>query len=284
MNRPEAETERLGSITRITVAVDASPDSLAAMEAAAELAARMEAHLEGVFVEETDLLRVGELPHARELSVFSKEPRDLEARDVERQLRILARRLEQRLRQTAEHTQVPWSFRTARGTVPQELRRLATESDLLVVGVSGRSVTRGPGSTVRDLLTGCPSPLMVLRRTGRLGVGVHVLYDGTQEGREAVETAARFAGREGHGLTVFLVADDDGSAERMAAAIGPGLSDRGIPLRLRRLPRMTGSRLAAVLRAERCGLLVTPRSERLVEGETLAELLRTADFPVLVVG
>ena len=54
-------------IRRILVALDASRHSLAALEAAAELAARLKAELVGLFVEDIDLLRLAGLPFAREI-------------------------------------------------------------------------------------------------------------------------------------------------------------------------------------------------------------------------
>lgn len=273
-----------GAVQRILVALDASPDSLAAVEAAAELASGLDAEVVGLFVEEERLLRVGQLSVARELSVFASGPRDIGTRELRRQLRVLARRVEGNLRQIAERSQVPWSFRTVRGEVPEQLRQAACDADLLVVGASGRSVKRGPGSTVRELLEGCPTPLMVLRQATRLGVGVYVLYDGTQEGRRAVGVAARLARDEEHGLTVYLLPSDDQTAEEMAAGLGPRLVDRGLQPRFRRLPRTGGARLAALLRAERCGLFVMPRSTSLVDDGSVEDLLSDADFPVLLVG
>jgi nucleotide-binding universal stress UspA family protein len=54
-------------IKRIVIAIDASPTSLAALEATAELAARWDAEILGVFVEDTDLLRMATLPFAGEV-------------------------------------------------------------------------------------------------------------------------------------------------------------------------------------------------------------------------
>ena len=51
------EDRRHLAIRRILVALDTSPHSQAAMEAAIELAARFEAELAGMFVEDVNLLR-----------------------------------------------------------------------------------------------------------------------------------------------------------------------------------------------------------------------------------
>ncbi len=50
---------------RVVVAVDGSPTSLAAMEATGELASVWGAEMVGLFIEDTNLLRMASLPFAR---------------------------------------------------------------------------------------------------------------------------------------------------------------------------------------------------------------------------
>jgi nucleotide-binding universal stress UspA family protein len=52
---------------RILVALDASVNSLAAIEQAATLAANLEAEQLGLFVEDINLLRIATLPFARQI-------------------------------------------------------------------------------------------------------------------------------------------------------------------------------------------------------------------------
>ena len=75
---------------RIVVALDASPHSLAALRAAAQLAATIQAELYGLFVEDSDLLRLCDLPFCQEIGSFSATVRRLDSRSVERTLRVRA--------------------------------------------------------------------------------------------------------------------------------------------------------------------------------------------------
>jgi K+-sensing histidine kinase KdpD len=59
-----SQTNPVLTIRRILVALDASPDSLAALKTAADLARRMEAELMGLFVEDIELLRMADSPYA----------------------------------------------------------------------------------------------------------------------------------------------------------------------------------------------------------------------------
>ncbi len=62
------------AIQRILLALDASPQSVAALDTATELAGRLGAELTGLFVEDTDLLRMAALPFAAEIGRLSPEP------------------------------------------------------------------------------------------------------------------------------------------------------------------------------------------------------------------
>lgn len=271
-------------IRRILVAVDASEDATAALEAAVEMAAAMRAEVRGIFVEEEELFRAGRLSMCREISFFARKPRNLESGDLERQLRAHARRIQGQLQQAAERSQVPWSFTTARGDVVAELRRASREVDLIALGATGRSFKEPPGSTVDELVARAPTPVLVLRRATRLGLGVHALYDGTEAGRRAVALAAELSRREQPPLTVFLLAPDDDSAGLMAERLGGWLAERGIEPRFRRLPPSGTGRLSEMLSAERCGLFVAPRSSFQGERSSARKLLRRADFPLMLVG
>ncbi len=80
MTDPEARAP----IRRILVALDASGASLAALDAAARLAATLEAELLGLFVEDEDLLRLAGLPCAREVGFTFTQARRMESADMER--------------------------------------------------------------------------------------------------------------------------------------------------------------------------------------------------------
>lgn len=280
--RPANDAESL--IRRILVAMDASEDATAAVEAAVELAAATGAEIRGIYVEEERILRACSLSVTREVSLFAEEPREIGHRELEKQLRAHARRVQAQLQQIAERAQVPWSFSSTRGEVVDELRKAARESDLVVLGATGRSFKKAPGSTVDELVAEAPSPVLVLRRSTRLGLGVHALYDGTEAARDAVALAAELSRREQPPLTVFLLAADDDTANLMAERLGGWLGERGIQPRFRRLPPDETGRLPELLSAERCGLFVAPRSSFQADRSSARKLLRHADFPVMLVG
>ena len=96
------EGKREFEIHRILVALDASLRSLAALEAAAELAAQWHAELLGLFVEDVELLRMASAPAAIRCVYPSASEQPLSAVLIESELRALAERARRSLAGAAE--------------------------------------------------------------------------------------------------------------------------------------------------------------------------------------
>jgi nucleotide-binding universal stress UspA family protein len=279
------QEERDLIIQRILVALDASPHSLAALEAAAELAARFRAELLGLFVEDVNLLRLAKLPFAQEVGFFSATRRRLDARQVERQLRAQAGRSRRALTVTAGRARVPWAFRVARGVVVPELLFAASEADLLILGKAGWSLAGGKrlGSTARAVLAEAPCLAMVLQHGVRLRLPVLVVYDGSPLAQKALAMAVALIQGTGDRLTVLILAEGPAAAQRLQTQAAAWLQAQGVEARCRSLTEATVSRLAQLVRLERCGTLVLPARSSLLHHEVLLELLGEIRAPVLLV-
>jgi len=88
-----ADLEERVVISRVLVTFDTFPLGQAALEAAAGLASGLGAELAGLFVEDINLMRMAELPFARELGLSSAAVRRVEAIELERTLRLQAERV-----------------------------------------------------------------------------------------------------------------------------------------------------------------------------------------------
>ncbi len=136
------------AMKRILVAVDGSPDSLAAAELAETLARSADARLELVFVLEPGV------PH------FPLEHADTAQAPEQR-------RAEQVLTRAAERLRCPVSSRIERGGAAETLCRLAQAPDvtMIVAGSHGRhSLLRSlMGSASQHLLRTCPKPVVLVR-------------------------------------------------------------------------------------------------------------------------
>lgn len=272
-------------IRRILVALDASPHSLAALEAAVELAARFRAELLGLFVEDVNLLRLAELPFAREVGFFSATRRRLDTVEIERQLRVRAKRVQRTFTVTIERREVRGSFRVARGVITSELLAAASEADVLILGKAGWSLARRRrlGSTARAVLSKAPSSTLILQRGTRLGLPALVVYDGSPLARKALATAASLVEGEDGPLTVLLLADGLDRARRLQAQADELLRGRRLEVRYRSLTESSIPKLTHLLRAEKTGTLVLPARSSLLQAEALVTFLDEIEVPVLLV-
>ena len=280
-----SDEEREPIIRRILVALDASPHSLAALEAAVVLAAELNAELVGLFVQDVDLLRLADLPFVRELGLYSAMSRPVDASQVERELRARARRAEQALAVMAERAHVRWSFRVVRGAIATELLEAATQADLISLGRVGWSVAgRGRlGSTARAVLTQVSSHALVVQQGVQLKPPFVAVYDGSALAGKALAIAARLALDKEVELLVLAAADDPDEAEDLHAAAADWLETRGVRARFRQLTDGTVLRLLHMLRAECCGTLILPAESALLRDEALSTLVEELDFAVLLI-
>jgi nucleotide-binding universal stress UspA family protein len=272
-------------IRRILVALDASPHSLSALEAACELAARFRAELLGLFVEDINLLRASELPFTREVRFFSGARHRLDTQQIERQLRAQASRARRALTASAGRAHVHCSFRVTRGTIASELLEAASEMDLIILGKSGWSPIgrRRLGSTARALLSEAPRLALILEEGTRVAPPVAVIYDGSPRAQKALATAAALAHPEGSYLIVLILAEGREAAQRLQGQAAEWLQGRELLARYYSLTEWNVPRLADMLQVEGAGTLVLPAKSALLKDEALLALLDEIETPVLCV-
>lgn len=277
------ESEREMTIRRILVALDASPHSLSALEAAAELAASLRAELLGLFVEDINLLRLAELPFAREVGFFSGTLRRLDTQHVERQLHAQAGRARQALTTIAERAQVRWSFHVARGQIASQLLAAALDADLVILGKAGWSGQRRLGSTARAVLSQVRGPALILQQGIRLGLPVLVLYDSSSTAQRALAAAIQLVrGKEGS-VTILILADGPDAAQSLQTEVAAWLRERGLEARYRWLSKADVPRLCRVVQAEGGGVLVLHGDTPLLQDEALVALFNEVQCPVLLI-
>lgn len=270
-------------LRRVLVAIDASPHSLAALQAAVALAAASRLELLALFVEDLRLLHATALPFAREVGTFSGTARPLDLAQTERRLQDLARRVEAQVAAAAARAEVPWSFRVRRGHVVAEILANLEPSDLLSLGTAGWSPmrSRGLGETAGDVLRRTRAPVLLARHGTQLRLPLLVLLEGPSW-RTTLATAVALTGPV-RGALVLAVAPGREQAAREDRAQDLLARLGSPPSRVRLLAGAGPAALRAALRRERAGALVLPADAEAL-GEAAGEsLLANADVPVLVI-
>jgi nucleotide-binding universal stress UspA family protein len=276
-------SERALTIRRILVALDASPHSLSALEAAAELAASFQAELLGLFIEDINLLRSAEMPFAQEVGLASGRLRRLDSQLVERQLQARANQARRAMAAAAERARVRWSFETASGQIVSRLLAAALDVDILILGKAGWSGQRRLGSHARAVISQQKGPTLVLQHGVHLELPVLVLYDGSAATQRSLAAAAQLVQERGGYLVLLLLAESLQRAHDLEADLASQLRDQLPEIRYRWLTSADVATLCQAIHSEGGGVLVLHPGTPSLDEETLASLLSEASCPVLVV-
>jgi nucleotide-binding universal stress UspA family protein len=272
------------TMTRILVALDTSPHSLAALEAATELAALLQAELVGLFVEDADLLRLASLPFARELLYAGQAEKRMDGLAMERALKAEAEQIRRALQTSAGRRQVQWSFRVARGRVLHEVLMAAEEVDIVVMGQAGRRP--GPsarvGTTARAIASQAPRTVAFLRPGSRLEKPVVVVFDASRNAVATLTIGARLAEQDHRNLMILLSAPIPEESARLREQVGRWLSLHGLSARTAELRQADPHDVIDALRRQGGRLLVLGADSPLAREESLDVLFRELGHPIIV--
>jgi nucleotide-binding universal stress UspA family protein len=282
---PESIPEPYGhSIRRILVALDASRHSQAVLETAAGLAARLHSEIEGLFVEDINLLRLEDLPFVREVRFQQVIARQFESGEMQRKLRARAALVRHEFEETAERYQIQCRFRVVRGSVDSELMAAALEADLLAVGQLGHSVSRRTrlGSTARAAVARASSAVLLVRPGYDISRPVLILYDGSEVSNRALAVAASLAG-ESNELRVLIWGVNDDASYEARQRISTLLEPAGIKAEYQHFKSRNPAEVLALMKRQSVGLLVIGTTDARLPNEVFQKLLEEAAQHILVV-
>lgn len=276
----EAENHR----QQILVALDGSRESLAALDAAVTLAEELDADLIGLFVEDVNLVRLAQMPFAREVHLTTARFHALTDEEMSQTIRLQAARVRRALQEATRRAGIQGEFRIIRGLVPASVVTAAVNADLLILGRVSRPLNRRVrlGSTARAALAQAHRSILLTRQSQAAERSVLVTFDDTDLSWRALRQAAALAHPD-YPLTVLLLTPSLPEAEMWQAQIEAWLHERGRQANYRQLTQVTMPRLLQTVRAEHCDLLIIG-SERLpVASETAVSLLDQLDCSLMIV-
>ena len=264
---------------RILVPLDDPASSADALSAAAALAARVGAHLEGLFVEDVNLLRAAALPFAAVVVVPSGTLQRVDRARVEAQLRAVAEAARAALAGAATALQIAWSFRVERGELTVAIVEAATSADLVVVGRRAPRTGAGAEPFARAVALRAPGSVFVAGARLDLDRPLAVAYDGSAAADEALDVVRNLDGRAPSVIVLVSAA-----TERRAQLLAERARARLVTDRI--VIRWTGGdRLEHLIDAARdeAALLVVAKDAPILSGDGLDRLLDAVDAPLLIV-
>jgi nucleotide-binding universal stress UspA family protein len=188
----------------IVAGIDASPQSLAALQAAADIAELLDVDLHGLFIEDINLVHMCGLPFTCEVGSFTAAMRRLDNEAMERQLRAMAGKIRHVMEQIGQRQKVHCTFEVRRGPVVNELLAAAEGAALLSVGrTAGRRRTT-LGSTAQSIIRSAQRPLMVQGEEGGLRYPFVVLYTGDEQADRTLRLALALAESKQGEVVVLL--------------------------------------------------------------------------------
>ncbi|MBI3515749.1 MAG: hypothetical protein HY060_17070 [Proteobacteria bacterium] len=158
------------AVDRVVVRLDAVSDNGASIETAAGLAARWHVKLHGLFIEDEELLRLAELPFARQIGLAAGPAKAIERSGLEDELRLAARHARRLLADAATQLRIEWSFRTVRRAIGAPFDDTGA-GDFIVIQADCRPFAHHVrlSSTRRGAPPDLGRPTLLLRQRAQVG-------------------------------------------------------------------------------------------------------------------
>ena len=254
---------------RIAVALDASAHGQQLLDLAMAVATLLEAELEGVFVEDTQLIHSAGLPFLRELRRTTLDESALDVARLQRELRANARRVRETLEQSARTRGLACSFRIWRGDLGAEILAAGVDAELFALGRIGRFAPLGRRSREAQA-----------RQRGGLTIGV--LFNGSESAERALATAAELAYDNRAAICVILQLQAGQDVVALRALATAVLS--GIETSIQELaPASSESgNLVRAIPALGIDVLIVDSTNPLLAAPTLWETLESIECPILI--
>ncbi|MEA1890723.1 MAG: hypothetical protein U9N50_13215 [Pseudomonadota bacterium] len=264
-------------IRRVAVALDASLQSSQAIQAAAELAASLQAELEGIFIEDINLIRLAELPFTREIRPASMTEETVNVQRMEQELRSLARQEQQKLELVAHEKGISCSFRVRRGQIKAELMEAITEVDVLTLCRPTYVSEKFSRQAIGYSLHAAASP------GHQASSSVSVIFGSAQNEKKALLAAASLATRMEVDISVLVTGDSDTEMDNLQREANKIIGSQTLRANYIRLSGNQLSDLVIATASSNSQVLLVNSNNSLVTGGQLWHYLEQVTCPVLIV-
>lgn len=199
---------------RVVIGHGAVPGAEVLLDVAANLAEVAQADLFGLFVEETALLDLADLPFSQAVQSGSGISRNLSRAAVQDAFSAQAVAFRKALELRVKHLKLTCDFGTARGDLLGELSARCERGDIAVISAPAAGVTaRDTLAMARQAMAQVNAVLIAPFASSKLAGPVVVIDEGSDTGRSAVLLGAQIAARANRAITVFIIAENEAEAK-----------------------------------------------------------------------
>jgi nucleotide-binding universal stress UspA family protein len=206
---------------RILVQMDTSTHCLATLDAAIDIAARLQAELSGLFVEDRNLISVGRLDFVREFSLSSSTARPLDDSTLDVQLKALARSARRQLESAGTRRNLTVAFRTVREDSEEAVEIAAGDVDLIIAEGTGRLHTRTYRAQLhkRYLSRSARRPTLLLKGGKPLAKRFVIICDSVDNARRCLDAAYGLSAELEGEFILVPVTESEKEAEELTEEI-----------------------------------------------------------------
>lgn len=271
-------------VDRILVSLDNSRHSLAALKAAVELAQHYGAELKAVFVEDTTLLRLAEMPFCQEVGEYTAIVRELSSNGLSQGMVVQSRWVLRSFRNVINQTDLRAEMAILRGNINESIDTESQTCDLIIIGKTGTNPLGRPrlGSTAKALVKNHTKPLLLVEENNRLGYPMIVFYENSPLGKICLETARDLLNPE-ESLIILLSEDEPEVYTANNAFLDKWAAEYQVNLSIQSVKTHTITRFINIIKGLKTGLLILPHDLKPQSMALLLTRLEQISLPILLI-
>jgi nucleotide-binding universal stress UspA family protein len=271
-------------VERILVSLDSSKHSYAALQAAVELARHYDATLKGIFVEDTTLLNLAEMPFHTEVGEYSATIREISSDGITRGILVQSQWVTKTFHKLIKQTKLQSEFSIIRGKVIQTIDQESDKCDLLIIGKSGSNplIGRRLGSTTKAIIQKEHKSLLLLEEGNHLGNPIIILFNDSPLGKIGLETARDLLS-PGETLVILLSEDNQKEFELNKKALSDWASENQINISIQTYKRRSFDQFIQMISGLKTGLFIMPHIQKNPLQYIIDTCLKKVSLPILLI-
>lgn len=282
-------TMKAQNINRILVALDPgfhfSEVDHSILQAATTLAHRLDAELNTLFVEDINLLRLAELPVAREIVYGAASGRKLNVADMERSLTTQTARLRKLVETISQQNQIKIAFDVMRGDIAREVCSASENTDLLVVGKNTQKLRQSLkiGKITKTILSSVSCNLLLLQHGATIERPVAVFFTGSEASHKALQLAIQLVQQDHKNLSVIYPVSTDEESKELTQQVNELTQPLGIEARHIQLKDNSATAMLETISMTGARVLLLDTSKPVFSSEQVQTLIEQTNTPVILI-